>query len=126
MTNCSICGLPPDLCVCKEKQADEKRVTMKTRVSVARSELRGVVKVLGQLSRQNVGLADVSLALGKVVDVLSVTLEELEDVEKEQAAIGNDLGDHLLAHEGWRPSVQEWKEYLKDREEERKKEGDIA
>ena len=70
-----------------------------TSLSEARSDLKGIAKTLARLERQGIGLSDYAQGLRRISNVLGVVMDELSRLEKEQAAIGRDFGDHLLAHE---------------------------
>lgn len=70
-----------------------------TSFSESISDLKNIRGVLLRLERHGIGLADYAQGLRRVSAVLGVALQEMERVEKEQTAIANDLGEHLLNHE---------------------------
>ena len=95
-----------------------------SRIRSAAEDLKVINKTLERLEAHGVGLADAAQGLRRVSNVLGVALQELEAHEARLKALDDDLGDHLLAHEGWQPSKQEWVEYLATSKEERKKEAE--
>lgn len=94
---------------------------VRSRLKLAKDELRGLVPIFRRLESKGISLADSAQGMNRLANVLGVVVDELGRLQKEQMAIANDLGDHLLSHEWEYPTGAELREYLAFMREERKK-----
>lgn len=93
----------------------------KGRMKMVVDELKSLNRTLKRLESQGIALADYAQGLRKLANAMGVIADEVLSLQREQMALSNDFGDHLLSHEREYPTGAELKEYLAFMREERKK-----